>query len=86
MNRLLCKNCDTIIESTSQYDFKRCGCGKCFVDGGPGVGSRVGCENIEYVFLMPTYDKEENEKSTQKMLENLKKHEANLKTMELDAL
>ena len=33
-NRIKCKHCGDIIESTHVHDFKYCGCGKVFVDGG----------------------------------------------------
>lgn len=33
-NRIRCKLCGDILESTSVHDFKRCSCGKCFTDGG----------------------------------------------------
>ena len=33
-NRLRCKACNDIIESFTVHDFKRCRCGKVFIDGG----------------------------------------------------
>lgn len=33
-NRIKCKHCGDVIESTHVHDFKYCGCGKVFVDGG----------------------------------------------------
>jgi hypothetical protein len=33
-NRIKCKHCGDIIESTHVHDFKYCKCGKVFVDGG----------------------------------------------------
>ena len=33
-NRIRCLHCLEIIESTHVHDFKYCGCGKVFVDGG----------------------------------------------------
>ena len=33
-NRIRCKACDDIIESTHRHDFKYCKCGSVFVDGG----------------------------------------------------
>lgn len=33
-NMARCKVCNTVIESTSVHDFKRCNCGEIFVDGG----------------------------------------------------
>ena len=34
VNKIRCKFCGDIIESTSVHDFKTCKCGKCSVDGG----------------------------------------------------
>ena len=33
-NRIRCKKCGDIIESTSVHDFKQCSCGAVYVDGG----------------------------------------------------
>jgi hypothetical protein len=33
-NAIRCKHCDEVIESKSVHDFRKCGCGKVFVDGG----------------------------------------------------
>jgi hypothetical protein len=33
-NRIRCKSCNDVIESVHVHDFKYCGCGKVFVDGG----------------------------------------------------
>ena len=33
-NALKCKTCGDVIESFYRHDFKRCSCGKTFVDGG----------------------------------------------------
>ena len=33
-NRIKCKHCGDVIESTHVHDFKYCGCGKVFIDGG----------------------------------------------------
>lgn len=33
-NKIRCKICGDIIESTFRHDFKECSCGACFVDGG----------------------------------------------------
>ena len=33
-NKIRCKSCGHIIESTSVHDFVQCSCGKVFVDGG----------------------------------------------------
>ena len=34
VNKIKCKFCGDIIESTHVHDFKYCSCGKCAVDGG----------------------------------------------------
>ena len=34
VNKIKCKFCGDIIESTHVHDFKFCSCGKCAVDGG----------------------------------------------------
>lgn len=33
-NKIMCRKCGDIIESTYQHDFKMCECGSCAVDGG----------------------------------------------------
>ena len=33
-NKIQCKHCNDIIESTHVHEFKRCSCGTIFVDGG----------------------------------------------------
>lgn len=32
--KIKCKKCGDIIESLSHYDFRKCSCGACAVDGG----------------------------------------------------
>lgn len=34
VNKVRCKKCDDIIESKHSHDFKVCGCGAIFIDGG----------------------------------------------------
>ena len=34
VNKIKCKHCGDIIESTTVHDFVTCSCGKCSVDGG----------------------------------------------------
>jgi hypothetical protein len=34
VNALKCPKCLSVIYSRAQYDFRRCTCGACFVDGG----------------------------------------------------
>ncbi|MCM1004153.1 MAG: hypothetical protein NC408_07415 [Candidatus Gastranaerophilales bacterium] len=41
-NRIRCKHCGDIIESTSTYDFKFCSCGRVAVDGGKSYLKRSG--------------------------------------------
>ena len=33
-NKIMCRNCGEIIESTHRHDYKTCSCGRCSVDGG----------------------------------------------------
>ncbi len=42
MNKMKCRKCGDIIESTSVHDFKYCSCGSCAVDGGMEYLKRVG--------------------------------------------
>lgn len=69
-NRIQCKSCSSIIESKSQHDFRRCECGKCFVDGGAGIGSRIGYKDKnDYILLNDDYEdkiKEKNEEKNEK--------------------
>lgn len=41
-NKIKCKKCGDIIESTSVHDFKFCSCGACAVDGGHDYLKRTG--------------------------------------------
>jgi hypothetical protein len=41
-NKIKCRKCGDIIESTSVHDFKFCSCGACAVDGGKEYLRRVG--------------------------------------------
>lgn len=34
VNKIKCKKCGDVIESTYTHDYKRCSCGSCAVDGG----------------------------------------------------
>ncbi len=34
MSKVRCIHCGEILESKYIYDFKKCGCGKTFIDGG----------------------------------------------------
>lgn len=44
-NRIRCKLCGDVIESTHHHDFKWCSCGKVAVDGGHDYLRRVGDPN-----------------------------------------
>ena len=41
-NKIKCRKCGDIIESTSVHDFRFCSCGACAVDGGLEYLRRVG--------------------------------------------
>ena len=41
-NKIMCRKCGDIIESTSVHDFKFCFCGACAVDGGTEYLRRIG--------------------------------------------
>ena len=43
-NKIKCKKCGDIIESTSVHDFKLCSCGTVAVDGGHEYLRRLGIE------------------------------------------
>lgn len=34
VNKIKCKKCGDVIESTYTHDYKQCSCGSCTVDGG----------------------------------------------------
>ena len=58
-NRIKCKICGEIIESTSVHDFKVCSCESCAVDGGHDYLKRSGNrENWEE--LSETVEVEDN--------------------------
>ena len=42
VNKIKCRKCGNIIESTSVHDFKSCSCGACAVDGGTEYLRRLG--------------------------------------------
>ncbi len=42
VNKIKCRKCGDIIESTSVHDFIFCSCGACAVDGGMEYLKRVG--------------------------------------------
>lgn len=48
INRIRCKKCGDVIESTYRHDFKDCKCGAVAVDGGTDYLRRCGkCEDWE---------------------------------------
>ncbi|MFS0687792.1 hypothetical protein AB1K89_00900 [Sporosarcina sp. 179-K 8C2 HS] len=56
VNKVRCKKCDDVIESTHSYDFKRCSCGAIFLDGGTdyqrfgwGMDRGEGAELEDYI-------------------------------------
>ncbi|MDO4295846.1 MAG: hypothetical protein Q4D90_06775 [bacterium] len=42
VNKIRCKKCNDVIESTHHYDFKSCKCGAVSVDGGKDYLRRCG--------------------------------------------
>ena len=56
-NKIRCKFCGDVIQSISRHDFRRCTCGKCFVDGGTDYIRRgFSTENPEDCFAdLSTY-------------------------------
>ena len=48
VNKIRCKRCNDVIESTHRHDFKFCKCGAVAVDGGTDYLKRSGyCEDWE---------------------------------------
>lgn len=79
MNRVQCKSCMSIIESTSQHHFVSCQCGRCFVDGGSGWGGRVGGDPLNMT-LLPTDDPVENQRQSDKNVKQYLEHLEKRKT------
>lgn len=52
-NKIQCKHCGEIIESTSVHNFVSCKCGKVSVDGGKGYLKRCGNKE-DYIELSIT--------------------------------
>ena len=44
VNKIRCKKCNDVIESTDRHDFKFCKCGAVAVDGGHDYIRRIGNE------------------------------------------
>ena len=56
-NKIRCKKCGDVIESTSVHDFKYCKCGSVAVDGGHAYLRR--CGNLEDVEELSEYYEKE---------------------------
>lgn len=59
-NAIKCKLCGDVIESKYTWDYVKCKCGKCFVDGGKEY-VRYGAEDLDDVILLTEYEDEVNE-------------------------
>ena len=57
-NRLKCKLCGDIIESTHGHDWNSCSCEACFIDGGLNY-VRWGARSMDDIELMPEYEGED---------------------------
>lgn len=56
VNKIKCKCCGDIIESTSTHDFKFCKCGACAVDGGKEYLKRC-ARDFDDIEELSEYDK-----------------------------
>lgn len=56
-NRAQCRLCGDIIESLHRHDFKWCGCGEIYVDGGRAYLRRGAVDPNNIIELSETYDK-----------------------------
>lgn len=56
-NKIKCKKCGEVIESTYRHDFKYCKCGAVAVDGGNDYLRRL-CKEEDYEELSKVKDKE----------------------------
>ena len=61
VNKIKCKKCGDIIESTHRHDFKFCKCGAVAVDGGKDYLRRLGNED-DYEELFEAIEVEEEDK------------------------
>ena len=61
INKIKCKKCGDIIESTHRHDFKFCKCGAVAVDGGKDYLRRLGNED-DYEELFEAIEVEEEDK------------------------
>ena len=61
VNKIRCKKCNDIIESTHRHDFKCCKCGAVAVDGGRDYLRRCrDLENWEELSIFKTTDKQKS--------------------------
>ncbi len=67
-NAIQCNTCGDILESTHRHDFKRCSCGRVFVDGGKDYLRRGYTDSMDDYTELSEYEDEkqppEAEKST----------------------
>jgi hypothetical protein len=54
-NSIQCLECKDIIRSKHRYDFVRCECGECFVDGGSWCGRYGAYKDINNVKVLTEY-------------------------------
>lgn len=57
VNKIKCKICGDVIESTYRHDFKFCKCGAVAVDGGKDYLRRLGYEDYEELSEIEKEDK-----------------------------
>lgn len=81
-NKIACLVCGDIIESTYQYDFKMCSCGKVGVDGGLEYMRRLGDQR--YWKEMSVYEHDGTEISANQLAESFKKVEIADRIVTLD--
>ena len=73
-NKIQCKNCGDIIESTYTHDWVECSCGRVSVDGGHEYMKRSFKEEGDYIELSET--REYTEQELQEMEEERKRKAA----------
>jgi hypothetical protein len=49
MSKIQCGKCNEVLESLTKNDFKRCGCGETFIDGGDDI--RFGFTSVPPVLV-----------------------------------
>ena len=60
VNKIKCKKCGDVIESTHRHDFKFCNCGAVAVDGGKDYLRRIGSkEDYEELSVVEKEDKKD---------------------------